>query len=151
MAPTLAIARVVSTFDEGGKRATHNEKLMMSPVLAEMEVGLKVLPLAPTAMVCVAARTREAVRRAKVVRTSILQGKGGVMGEGEGVVGSRKGVRTWAIVYVFILSEPHNRPIAECRLHCATRFVLDPHVRGTRTPQTSHGMSFSGATTFTLA
>ena len=84
MAPTLAIARMMSAIEEGGKRATHNEKLMMSPVVAEMEVGLKVLPLAPTATVCVAARTREAVRRAKVVRTSILQGKGRGNGRGSG-------------------------------------------------------------------
>jgi len=60
-----------------GKRATYNEKVMTSPGFVIMEVGLKALPLAPTTMVCVAARTREAAaRRAIVVGTSILQGTG---------------------------------------------------------------------------
>jgi hypothetical protein len=79
---------------EGKKKATYNEKLMTSPGLAVMEVGSKVLPLAPTAIVCVAARTREAARRAITVRTSILQGRGR-----EREVGSRKEGKIGAIVY----------------------------------------------------
>ena len=65
--------------------APYNEKVMVSPGFAVMEVGSKVLPLAPTAMVCVAARTREAARRAMVARASILQGNGAREGkEGKG-------------------------------------------------------------------
>jgi uncharacterized protein YqgC (DUF456 family) len=92
---------------------------MTSPEVAVMEVGLKLLPLAPTTTVCDAARTREAVRRAIAARASILKGRGR-----EREVGSRKEGKIGAIVYSTIgiyTPMPTTGPLPDF----ATCIVLD--------------------------
>ena len=109
---------------------------MTSPGVAVMEVGSKVLPLAPTATVCVAARAREAVRRAIVVKTSILQGRG--MGGREG--SGREERRTAAIAPRYAFYTPTIGPKILPNCDCATCIIgrSSSHARGTRT-RTGHG------------
>jgi hypothetical protein len=84
MGSGLAVTRPVNGLEGGGRRlATYNEKVIVSLAFAGTEVGLKVMPPAPTATTNVAARAREAARRAvKVARKSIWQVGRGVRGRG---------------------------------------------------------------------